>query len=118
KFFRFAAFYGKLNRKVNEDTTSGRYMLPQFSRKAAGVKIGVGNTANYFDLIWFHAKDDSASASIINKSGYRPQENTVLGSSFKITLKKKIIFNTDIAISGLAQDLSLASASDSANTGL
>ena len=29
---RFAAFYGKLNRKVNEDTTSGRFMAPQFSR--------------------------------------------------------------------------------------
>ena len=118
KLFRFAAFYGKLNRKVNEDTTSGRYMLPQFSRKAAGVKIGVGNAANYFDLIWFHAKDDSASANIINKGNYRPQENTVLGSSFKVTLKRKIIFNTDIAISGLTQDLSLAPANDSANTGL
>ena len=118
KLFRFGAFYGKLNRKVNEDTTNGRYLPPQFSRQAYGIKMGIGNAANYFDLIWFHAKDDSASAKIVNKSSYRAQENTVLGSSFKITLKRKIIFNTDIAISGLTQDLSLKPASDSANTGL
>ena len=119
KLFRFGAFYGKLNRKINEDTTSGRYMLPQFSRVAYGVKIGVGNSSNYLDLIYFHAKDDSASAKVISKTNYRPQENTVLGSSFKVTVIKKIIFNTDFAISGLTQDISLpAPANDSANTGL
>ncbi|MEP7374153.1 MAG: hypothetical protein ABI675_12235 [Chitinophagaceae bacterium] len=117
KLFRFGVFYGKLNRKINEDTTSGRYMLPQFSRVAYGVKIGVGNSSNYFDLIYFHAKDDSASAKVISKANYRPQENTVLGSSFKVTIIKKIIFNTDFAISGLTQDISLpAATSDSANT--
>lgn len=119
KLFRLGAFYGKLNRKINEDTTSGRYLLPQFSRVAYGVKIGVGSSSNYFDLIYFHAKDDSASAKVISKSNYRPQENTVLGSSFKVTLVKKIILNTDFAISGLTQDISLpAATSDSANTGL
>jgi len=106
KLFRFAAFYGKLNRKINEDTTSGRFAPPQFSRIGYGIKIGIGSASNYFDLIYFHAKDDSGSAKVINKQNYRPQENTVLGSSFRITLAKKIIFNTDMAISGLTQDIS------------
>lgn len=105
--FRFSAFYGKLNRKVNEDTTSGRFTAPQFSRIGYGVKIGVGNTSNYFDLIYFHAKDDSSSAKIINKTNYTAQENSVIGSSFKVTLVKKIIFSTDFAISGLTQDISI-----------
>ncbi len=117
--FRFAAFYGKLNRKINEDTTSGRFAAPQFSRTGYGIKIGIGNLSNYFDLIYFHAKDDSSSATVINKSNYRPQENTVLGSSFKISLIKKIIFNTDIAISGLTEDISLTqNRPDSTNTSL
>jgi hypothetical protein len=103
--FRFAAFYGRLNRKINEDTTSGRFIPPQFSRTGYGVKIGIGNTAHYFDLIYFHAKDDSSSVTVINKSGYRPQENTVLGSSFRVTLLKKLIFSSDVAISGLTQDI-------------
>ena len=119
KGFRFAAFYGKLNRKVNEDTTSGRFAQPQFSRIGYGVKIGIGNAADYFDLIYFHAKDDSASAVVINKQNLRPQENTVIGSSFKLTLLKKITWSADLAISGLTQDISLASANaDTAHAAL
>ena len=119
KGFRFAAFYGKLNRKINEDTSSGRFAPPQFSRTGYGVKIGVGNNANYFDLIYFHAKDDSSSAKVINKFNFRPQENTVMGSSFKLTLVKKIVFATDLAISGLTQDIAAAkNITDSANTSL
>lgn len=119
KGFRFGAFYGKLNRKINEDTTSGRFIPPQFSRIGYGVKIGVGNMSNYVDLIYFHAKDDSTSATIINKTGYRPQENTVLGTSFRVTLPKKVILSADVAVSGLTQDIAAPQpASDSANTGL
>lgn len=118
KWFRFGAFYGKLNRRVNEDTTSGRFTPPQFSRIGYGLKIGVGNSSNYFDLMYFHAKDDSASSNVINKLNYRPQENTVLGSSFKVTLTKKLIFSTDVAISGLTTDISAPEGSDSANSSL
>ena len=103
--FRFAAFYGKLNRKVNEDTSAGRFIQPQFSRIGYGIKIGVGNATNFFDLIYFHAKDDSTSAKVISKTGFRPQENTVLGSSFRFILAKKLVFSTDLAISGLKEDI-------------
>jgi hypothetical protein len=118
KWFRFGAFYGKLNRKVNEDTTSGRFTPPQFSRIGYGLKVGVGNSSNYFDLMYFHAKDDSASSTVINKFNYRPQENTVLGSSFKVTLARKLIFSTDVAISGLTNDIGAPAGSDSANSSL
>ncbi len=116
---RFGAFYGKLNRKINEDTSSGRFTPPQFSRIGYGIKIGAGTSSNFIDLIYFHAKDDSASAKIISKTGYRPQENTVLGSSFRITLLKRIILSTDLAISGLTDDIAAPlQLNDSGNTGL
>ncbi len=119
KGFRFAAFYGKLNRKINEDTSSGKFASPQFSRTGYGIKIGVGNNSNYFDLIYFHAKDDSGSAKVINKLSYRPQENTVMGSSFKLSFIKKIVFTTDLAISGLTQDIAaVKNTTDSGNTSL
>lgn len=119
KLLRFAAFYGKLNRKVNEDTTSGRFRVPQFSRNAYGIKIGIGNPANYIDFIYLHAKDDSASAKVINKKVLAAQENTVLGTSFKLTVAKKIIISSDFAISGLTQDISTSqSFNDSTATGL
>lgn len=104
KLFRFAAFYGKLNKKVNEDTSSGRFVQPQFARTGYGLKIGIGNYSSYFDLIYLYAKDDSASAKLINKQLITPQENSVLGTSMKLTLLKKIIFSSDIAVSGLTQN--------------
>ena len=87
--FRFAAFTGRLNKAVNEDTTSGRLKMPQYSRKGQGIKIGFGNASNYFDLMYFTAKDDSTSTKPLTEmSSVRPQENAVVGSSFKITAKK------------------------------
>lgn len=105
KLLRFAAFYGRLNRKVNEDTTSGRFSQPQFSRNAYGVKLGIGNKKQYVDLIYFHAKDDSNSVNIISKDKYRSQENTVIGTSFQLKPFKKITLKGDIAMSRLTEDL-------------
>ncbi len=103
---RFAAFYGRLNKKINEDTTAGRFTQPQFSRIGYGAKIGVGNKNHYFDLIYFYAKDDTTSASVINKTKIQSQENTVLGASFKTTIIKKFILEGDVAASGITDDLS------------
>ena len=122
KLFRFAAFYGKLNKAVNEDTTSGRFRLPQYSRTGYGIKIGIGNLSRYFDLVYFHAKDDSSSASFVKdttKNYIRAQENAVLGTSFKLTMVKKLILTGDFAISGLIQDQSFDKRGlDSSNPGL
>ena len=114
--FRISAFTGRLNKSVNEDTTSGRLTMPQYSRKGYGFKIGYGNSEKFFDLIYFHAKDDSSSAKVLSKPGsIRPQENAVLGGSGKITIKKKFVLSTDIAVSGITQDM--ATAKDSSEPG-
>jgi hypothetical protein len=105
KMFRFAAFYGSLNKAISEDTTSGHLAMPQYGRKGYGFKIGVGTDANHFDLIYFHAKDDSGSIKLINQTEIlRPQENSVIGTSMKFTFLHKIIWSTDLAISALTQD--------------
>jgi len=120
--FRFAAFYGRLNKAFNEDTSGGRFRLPQYSRIGYGVKIGVGNSSRFLDVIYFHAKDDSSSASIVNnrtRNFIRAQENAVVGSSFKLTMVKKLILTGDMAISGLISDLSPGKKSlDSSDEGL
>ncbi|MBS1948156.1 MAG: hypothetical protein JST47_10350 [Bacteroidetes bacterium] len=107
KMFRFAAFYGSLNKAISEDTTSGHLAMPQYGRKGYGARIGVGNEANHFDLIYFHAKDDSSSIKLLTTTDtLRPQENTVIGFSSKFTFLKKIIWNTSVAASALTQDIS------------
>jgi hypothetical protein len=105
--FRFAAFYGSLNKAVSEDTTSGHLAQPQYGRIGYGVKIGVGTEANHLDLLYFHAHDDSGSIKLVNDTAaLRPQDNTVLGASFKLTfLKHRIIWTGDLAASALTQDL-------------
>ncbi|RYY60313.1 MAG: hypothetical protein EOO05_10355 [Chitinophagaceae bacterium] len=106
KLLRFAAFYGKLNRRVNEDTTSGQFSQPQFSRLGYGVKLGVGNQKHYIDLLYFHAKDDSTSAEVISKDRYLSLENSVIGLSFKTTLlQDKITWTGDLATSANTEDL-------------
>jgi hypothetical protein len=113
---RLGGFYGKLNRAVNEDTTSGRYRMPQFSRKAYGIKAGVGNASNYFDLQFFHAKDDSLSATVVSKTGIqRPQENAVAGTSFKVTVAKKLSLSGDLAVSALTMDQAFSGSLDTAS---
>ncbi|MEO6000253.1 MAG: hypothetical protein ABIN89_25675 [Chitinophagaceae bacterium] len=109
KMFRFAAFYGKLNKGISEDTTGGSFRAPQFSTTGYGVKVGIGNATQFFDLIYFHAKDDSSSASFINnstKNAVLARENAVLGSSFRLVLLKKLTVTGDAAISGLIPDIS------------
>ncbi len=93
KQFRFAAFYGRLNRAFNQDTSAGRFRAPQYSRTGYGFKIGVGNNTRFLDFIYFHSKDDSGSASLLNpnaKNVFHAQENAVLGTSFKLTMIKKL----------------------------
>lgn len=108
--FRFAAFYGRLNKAVNEDSSKQIFTVPRFARTGYGARIGIGNSANFFDLIYFHAKDDSNSVSNIKDTtlnkAVRAQENSVLGSSFKLTVIKKLILTGDLAVSGLTNDIS------------
>lgn len=108
KQFRFAAFYGRLNKAFDQDTVAGRFRSPQYSRMGYGFKVGVGNAKTFFDVIYFHAKDDSASARIVNsaKTFIQAQENAVVGSSFKLTMLKKLIWTGDMAISGYIPDIS------------
>ncbi|HTR31790.1 MAG TPA: hypothetical protein VMH27_21100 [Puia sp.] len=108
--FRFAAFYGSLNKAVGEDTTSGHLAQPQYGRKGYGVKIGVGNDANHFDLLYFHAHDDSGSIKLITDTAViRPQDNSVIGASFKLSfLHHRITWTGDLAASALTRDLAAA----------
>ena len=110
--FRFGVFYGSLNKAINEDTTSGHLAEPQYGRIGYGVKIGVGTDADHFDLIYFHARDDSSSIHLFNTNDtLRPEENTVIGGSMKFTFWKKLTWTTDLAASALTQDLAAPRAS-------
>lgn len=108
KKFYLAAFYGRLNKAISEDTTFGRILPPQYARTGFGIKVGVGSNYQRVSLQFFHAKDDTGSIRRIHDSltTLLPEENTVLGSSWNFTFFKRIVFSGDIAISLLNRDLS------------
>lgn len=115
KGFYIGGFYGQLNRAVREDTSSRRFLAPQYSRKGYGIKLGVGNTKNYFNLQLFTARDDSSSITQQDTSfSLRPQQNAVAGTSFKLTLFKHIAVTTDVAVSVMNDDMA-AGLIDTAN---
>lgn len=108
KKFYLAAFYGRLNKAISEDTTFGHTLQPQYARTGYGVKLGIGNDFERVSLQFFHAKDDTVSIRRVHDSltTLLPQENTVLGSTWSFTFFKRIIFSGDAAVSLLNRDLS------------
>jgi len=104
KLFRFAAFYGSLNKRIRENTNFSNSSSSQYSRLGYGVKVGIGSQDVFLDVIYFHAKDDSTTSN--PRNALAAQENSVLGSSFKITVAKKLVLTGDMAVSGLTQDQS------------
>lgn len=106
---RFSSFYGKLNNKINADSTSGQFIQPQFSRTGYGVKLGAGNADHHFDLIYFHATDDTTSIGTEWRNEMNSLKNSVIGASFKTTPLQNLVVTGNIATSGLTKDLSLPS---------
>lgn len=101
--FRFSAMYGYLkNIAIQSDTAiSGAILLPTYKRKAYGVKLGFGSDRSHFDLIYFHAKDDPASAQIDSAYAqiFPPKENVVLGADLRVSFTSQLVLDVNTAAS-------------------
>lgn len=94
--FRFGLLGGRFQKAREQDTTGIVRLRPQYQRLGYGVKIGVGKTRNYFDLLFFKAKDDSTSLkNISRKDNLTPDENAVLGISSRLYFTKRISLRLD-----------------------
>ena len=77
--FRFGLFYGILRDAVNfvpGEMPSGR---PVYKRSGWGLKLGYGNSRNYFDLYLFRSQDHRSSIDEIWYNEVNAQENIVVG---------------------------------------
>ncbi|MBQ5730749.1 MAG: hypothetical protein IIV57_03920, partial [Bacteroidaceae bacterium] len=77
--FRFGLFYGTLRDAVNfvpGEMPSGR---PVYKRSGWGLKLGYGNSRNYFDLYLFRSQDHRSSIDEIWYDEVNAQENIVVG---------------------------------------
>ena len=107
KGLRFAAFYGRFAKAIREDTNASITPIPAYKRTGMGVKLGVGNRRSYFDLMLFHAADDTNSIQTPVSNQYAeitPQENLAVGISSRIAFLKRMNFQFDLAGSMLNRD--------------
>lgn len=96
---RFGAMYGRLQRRVAYDSTSEYTIYPAYERWAYTLKAGIGNSKNYFDLIFLQGKDKISSLSDYERGDARPAENEVAGYATRFKLSKRWSFESEGALS-------------------
>ena len=105
---RFSAFTGTLEnpRAIQDTILYGAVLLPSFKRRAYGVKLGVGSNRNYFDLIAFNARDDISSlqSDEVIRMGVLPEDNLVIGTGLKVSIKQFFTLESNGALSGLTRN--------------
>lgn len=105
---RAGLMYGRLNRATVIDTTTQALVPFSFSRKGLAAKLGYGTAANFVDLSFLQAKDDSNSRPDIplpDSSNVLAASNTVLGYSARFTLFKNLFIESDGAVSIYTRDV-------------
>jgi hypothetical protein len=97
--------YGRFQRAVEEDTTNVS-VQPAYKRIGYAGKIGYGTDQAFFDVIYLHAIDDSASLSHPpQKIDLFPQENSILGLNTKVKIIEQLVFDGEVAASFLTRDI-------------
>ena len=100
--------YGRLNSATRVDTTSQSLVPYAFSRKAVAVKLGYGSVANFFQMSYLSAHDDSLSvprSSIPSAVFIPPAANYVLGYNSRFTIAKYFIFENQGGVSAYTRDV-------------
>ena len=103
--FRFGIFYGILRDAVNftpGDMPSGK---PVYKRSGWGLKVGYGNSRNYFDLYLFRSKDHRSSIDEIWYDEINAQENVVLGMRGRWQICRPLSLLTNLSASIFSTDI-------------
>lgn len=103
---RFQAIYGKM-----KDLTSFRDTLQlgvsevdSYSRKIAGIGLGLGTNRSFVDLYALRAWDDQKEVFYSDRNSTQ-KSNTVLGLSTRVHLFRRLSIQTNIGLSALTQNI-------------
>lgn len=100
KLLRVAAFTGSLNQAHENDPEQISPGRPDtYQRRAYGLKLGVGNARNHFDIIVFNARDDTLSIAPVAGQHLQPKENLVFGTSFRVAIGQRIAISSNVSAS-------------------
>jgi len=109
RWLRLGAMYGRFRRAVKEDTIAAPpgsvEQTPAYRRAGYALKLGLGRPANYVDIIFLRAADDSSSLpSRPLKTELMPAENAALGISMRQGIGRVLSLDLDLAASVLNRD--------------
>ena len=97
--FRSGAFYGILQKAINDDPTDPHARTPQMRRVGWGFKVGYGTKKNYIDLYLLRAFDVSSSIREQYRESLAAQENLVVGVKGCVTPASWLSFTANAAMS-------------------
>jgi len=116
--FRFGALYGRFSQKTIPNSVNPQDTLQTPVRKGYSVKVGVGSSKNFADLIFLQIVDDTLSFDKAKFGSKLPQANTVFGTHMKFTLFKNVTWETEGAVSLLTKDLNTSPPLETGNATL
>lgn len=99
KNFRTGAFYGILQKAINDDPADPLARTPQMRRIGWGFKVGYGSKKNYVDLYLLRAFDVSSSVREQYRESLAAQENLVVGLKGCVTPLTWLSFTANAAMS-------------------
>ena len=97
--------YGNLKRATKIDTLNPALNKPSYKRFGMGIQLGYKKDKNAIELILFKAVDDLKSLPYtLDKFNINPQSNVVGSIKVAKEITKKILFNAELANSGITSD--------------
>ncbi len=106
--FRFGFAYGQFQNAVEEftDTLYQRPPTILFRRTGFATRLGLGTSQDHWDLIFFKARDDTASVMTKELPPFSsPQENVVIGLTARQRIATGMRFDMDLALSAYSNNL-------------
>lgn len=97
--FRTGAFYGILQKAINDDPSDPLARTPQMKRVGWGFKVGYGTKKNYIDLYLLRAYDVANSIDEKWRESLAAQENLVVGLKGCVTPFSWMSFTANAAMS-------------------
>lgn len=100
--FRFGFMYGRFNKGIEVDSTTGYSQAASFSRYGYATKIGFGSQKSYIDFSFLKAQDDSASINQLNADSsmkVMPEANIVGSVVTHLTISSHLFFDGDLGLS-------------------
>ena len=95
---------GTLQRSIQPDTTTPN-SKPVYHRTGFGFQLGYKKEKDFVELILFSAQDDyQVQIPSLDRFKVLPQSNVVTSLKFAKMIKKKLFFESEIAVSGLSKD--------------